>query len=228
MKKLLSIILSAFMLISFADVAVAQKKDNKKFRFNRLSRDVKKESKKYERDGYKSFVGQPPINQQLDKSFRMQAEADESGYPKWIVSSGSSVANTQAAAEMQAIELAKSRLVGLVETNFRAVIENTVANNQLNAEEAVSVTKSVEVSANRVAKKLGMIMPVVKIFRRIDKNFEVQVNIAYNYDMARKQMLDEMKVEFEKESDDVRKKYESFLNPDIHPEVIENYYEEKE
>jgi hypothetical protein len=228
MKKLLSIILSAFMLISVADVAIAQKKDNKKFKFNRLSRDVKKESKKYERDGYKSFVGQPPINQQLDKSYRMQSEADESGYPKWIVSSGSSVANTQAAAEMQAIELAKSRLVGLVETNFRAVIENTVSNNQLDAEEAVSVTKTIEVSSNRVAKKLGMIMPVVKIFRRIDKNFEVQVFIGYNYDMARKQMMDEMKLEFEKESDDVRKKYESFLNPDIHPQTIQNYYEEKE
>lgn len=228
MKKLLTLTLSAFMLISAVDVAVAQKKDNKKFRFNRLSRDVKKEARKLEADGYKAFVGQPPVNQQLDKSFRMQAEADESGFPKWIVSSGSSVANTQAAAEMQAIELAKSRLVGLVETNFRAVIESTVANDQLNAEEAVSVTKTVEVSANRVAKKLGMIMPVVKIYRRIDNNFEVQVNIAYNYDMARKQMMDEMKLEFEKETEDVRKKYEQFLNPDLQPEVIQNYYEEKE
>jgi hypothetical protein len=155
----------------------------------------------------------------------MQNEADENGFPKWIVSSGSSVANTQAAAEMQAIELAKSRLVGLVETNFRAVIENTVANNQLDAKDAVSVTKTVEVSANRVAKKLGMIMPVVKIYRNIDKNFEVQVNIAYNYEMARKQMLDEMKMELEKESEDVRKKYEQFLNPDLHPETIKNYYE---
>jgi len=216
------------MLLSLSTDITAQQKNKNKFRFNKLSRDVKKEAKKLEKDGYKAFVGQPPVNQQLDKSFRMQAEADESGFPKWIVSSGSSVANTQAAGEMQAIELAKSRLVGLVETNFRAVIENTVANNQINAEEAVSVTKSVEVSANRVAKKLGMIMPVVKIYRRIDQNFEVQVNIAYNYDMARKQMLDELKLEFEKESDDVRKKYESFLNPDIHPEIIQNYYEEKE
>lgn len=223
MTRLFSITFFAFMLISFADIAVAQKKTNKKFRFNKLSIDVKKEAKKYERDGYNAFVGQPPINQQLDKSFRMQNEADESGFPKWIVSTGSSVANTQVAAEMQAIELAKSRLVGLLETNFRAVIENTVANDQFNAEEAASVTKTVEVSSNRFAKKLGMIIPVVKIYRRIDTNFEVQVNIAYNYDMARMQVMEEMKLEFEKETDDVRKKYEQFLNPDLQPEVIQNY-----
>jgi hypothetical protein len=222
MNRSLLIFIATSMLLSVAKVGTAQNNDNKKFRFKKLSWDVKKESKKLEKEGYKAFVGQPPLNQQLDKSYRMQAEADDSGFPKWIVSSGSSVANTQAAGEMQSIELAKSRLVGLIETNFRAVIENTVANNQINAEEAVSVTKSIEVSANRVAKKLGMIVPVVKIYRRIDTNFEVQVNIAYNYDLARKAMLDEMKVEFEKESEDVRAKYEQFLNPDLQPDVIKN------
>lgn len=225
MTKRFSITLTLLMCFTFAGVLEAQQKDNKKFRFPRVSRDVKKEAKKLEKEGYKAFVGQPPVSQQLDKSYRMINEADENGFPKWIVSSGSSVANTQAAAEMQAIELAKSRLVGLIETNFRAVIENTVANNQLDAKDAVSVTKTIEVSANRVAKKLGMIMPVVKIYRTVDKNFEVQVNISYNYEMARKQMLAEMQAELEMESEDVRKKYEQFLNPDLHPETIKNYYE---
>ena len=223
MLQKLSIALSLCLLFVGIDDLSAQKKNSdKKFRFPRVSRDVKKEAKKLEKDGYKAFVGQPPINQQLDKSFRLQAEADENGYPLWIVSSGSSVANTQAAAEMQAIELAKSRLVGLIETNFKAVIENTVANDQLNATEAVSVTKSIEVSANRVSKKLGIIIPVVKIYRNVEKNFEVQVNLSYSYEMARKHMLEEMKVEFEKETEDVRKKYEQFLNPDLHPETIKN------
>jgi hypothetical protein len=217
--------LAFLMFISFADLGMAQQKDNKKFRFPRVSRDVKKEAKKLEKDGFKAFVGQPPVNQQLDKSYRMQNEADENGFPKWIVSSGSSVANTQAAAEMQAIVFAKIRLIDLIETNFRAVIENTAANNKLDAKDSVSLTKSVKVSANRVAKKLGMIETVVKIYRNIDNNFEVKVNIAYNYEIARKQMLDEMKLELEKESEDVRKKYEHLLNPDLHPETIKNYSE---
>lgn len=213
----------AFCLITGS--ADAQNKDDKKYRFKRVSWDVKKESKRYTKDGYTPFVGQPPIKNQMDKSFRYQDEADESGFPKWIVSTGSSVANTQAAGEMQAIELAKSRLVGLIETNFRAVIESTVANDQIDATDAASVTKTIEVSTNRVAKKLGMIVPVVKIFRRVGNNFEVQVTIAYNYEMARKAVLEEMKMVLKDESEDVRKKHEKFLNPDLQPDVIINVAE---
>jgi hypothetical protein len=226
--KISSIITITASVLAFSLVTIsadAQNKDNKKYRFKRVSWDVKKESKRYEKEGYQPFVGQPPIKNQMEKSFRYQDESDESGFPKWIVATGSSVANTQAAGEMQAIELAKSRLVGLIETNFRAVIESTVANDQLSAEEAVSVTKTVEVSANRVSKKLGMIVPVVKIFRRVGNNFEVQVTIAYNYDMARRAMLEEMKLVLKDEADDVRKRHEKFLNPDLQAETIINVAE---
>ena len=233
MKKIAIGFLTLALLVSapaqsFAQASAAKKEvsKDKKFRFNRLSRDVKKESKKYEKEGYRPFVGQMPINQQLDKSYRMQNEADESGLPMWIIATGSSVASTQAAADMQAMELGKSRLVGLIETNFRAVVENTVANDQLSSTEAVSVTKSIEVSANRVSKKLGMIVPVVKIYRMTGENkYEVQVQLAYNYDLARKLMQAELRMEFEKESDDVRKKYEQFLNPDLQPATIKNIAE---
>ncbi len=218
-EKILMLFLATCMICSGV---YAKGKDEKKFRFPKVSKDVKREAKRYEKEGYTPFVGQPPIEQQLDKSFRYQNEADKSGLPKWIIATGSSVANTQAAGEMQAIELAKSRLVGLVETNFKAVIENTVANNQLDAKDATSVTKSVEVSANRVEKKLGMIVPVVKLYRPVDKNFEVQITIAYSYEMAHKQMIDEMRLALEHESEDIRKKYEKFLNPDLHPDKIEN------
>ena len=233
MKKIAIGFLTLALLVStpaqsFAQ-AKAEKKEvskDKKFRFNRLSRDVKKESKKYEKEGYRPFVGQMPINQQLDKSYRMQNEADDSGFPMWIIATGSSVGSTQAAADMQAMELGKSRLVGLIETNFRAVVENTVSNNQISSTEAVSVTKSIEVSANRVSKKLGMIVPVVKIYRMTGENkYEVQVQLAYNYELARKLMEAELRMEFEKESDDVRKKYEQFLNPDLQPATIKNIAE---
>jgi hypothetical protein len=35
----------------------------------------------------------------------------------------------------------------------------------------------------------------------------------------------ELRMEFEKESDDVRKKYEQFLNPDLQPATIKNIAE---
>ena len=38
--------------------------------------------------------------------------------------------------------------------------------------------------------------------------------IGYNYELVRKQILEEMKAELQAETDDVRKRYEKFLNPE--------------
>lgn len=188
----------------------------KKFTFVKVSRDVKKEAKRYLAEGWSVFPGNPPMNFQLDLAFRRQTEVDQEGFPQWIIANGSSVAQTQAAAEMQATELAKNRLVGLVETNMRAVIESDVSNNQLSAQEAVSLTKTIEVSANRVSKRLGRVQPLFKVIRSVrpSGNTEVQILIGYNYDLVKKQLLDEAKAELQLETDDVRKRYTKFLNPE--------------
>ena len=196
----------------------------KKFKFEKVSRDTKKEAKRYEKDGFMIFPGNLPIRNQLDKSYSMQTQVDDEGFPKWIVANGSSVAQTQSAAEMQAVELAKNRLVGLLETNMKAVIESDVSNNQLNASDAASITKTIEVSANRVSKKLQRVNPLFKVYRKVKKNTEVQVLIGYSYDLARKAMLDEAKLVLQQETEDVRKKHEKFLIPETYEKgEIKNY-----
>lgn len=212
MRKLILLLAAAAFLFS-SNASLAQQK---KFKFARISRDVKKEAKRYEKDGYKTFPGMPPIGQQLNDSYTKQTETDEEGFPKYLISNGSSVAQTQAAAEMQAIELAKQRLIGLIETQMKSVIETEIANNQLDATDAASLTKSVEVSSNKVSKKLGRVMILFKVMRGIEKNTEVQVLIGYNYELAKKAMIDELKVELEVQSEDMRKKYDRFLNPDAY------------
>lgn len=202
----------------------------KKFNFVKVSRDVKKEAKRYEEDGWKIFPGNPPINYQLDLAFRRQTEVDAEGFPQWIIANGSSVGQTEMAATMQAIELAKNRLVGLVETNMKAVIESDVSNNQLDSKDAVSITKTIEVSANRVSKKLGRVQPLFQIQRKNAQsgNTEVQVLLGYNYDLVKKQLLDEAKAELQLETDDVRKRYEKFLNPENFKRgTINNYIDDQ-
>lgn len=166
------------------------------------------------------------MSNQLDLAFRRQTEVDAEGFPQWIIANGSSIAQTQAAAEMQATELAKNRLVGLVETNMKAVIESDVANNQMSNIDAASVTKTIEVSANKVSKKLGRVQPLFKVLRPVQANgnVEVQILLGYNYDLVKKQLLDEARAELQLETDDVRKRYEKFLNPEnFQRGVIKNY-----
>ncbi len=187
---------------------------NKKFTFSKVSRDVKKEAKKFEKEGYKVFPGSMPISQQLNNSYTKQNEIDEQGFPKWIVASGSSVAETQAAAEYAALQLAQVNLATIVEANIRSAIEIDLSNNQINSEDATSITKVVSASVNKVVKKLGMVTPLLKIYRPINKNTEVQLMVGYNYELVKKQILSEMKAELQLETDNVRKKNEEWLNTD--------------
>lgn len=103
--------------------------------------DVKKEAKKYERDGYKSFVGQPPINQQLDKSWRMQAEADESGFPKWIVSSGHCISISKEQALKHGILFAKHGLFEILHMLVEAEIKSAVNSGMLQPADSIVLLK---------------------------------------------------------------------------------------
>ena len=221
--KLYSIktVVLVFMLAAFTQEANAQVK---KFTFNKVSRDTKKEARKYEKDGYKTFPGAMPIAQQLNGSYSKQNEVDQDGYPRWIIASGSSVGETQAAAENAAVQIALVNLAKLIESNIRSVIETDLANNQINNEEATSITKVVSVSVDKVAKKLGMVTPIFKVYRSIDKNTEVQVMIGYNYELVKKQLMDEMRAELQQEAVDIRAKNEQWLNQDpMSRGAIRNY-----
>ena len=86
---------------------------------------------------------------------------------------------------MQASELAKLNLAGQVQTEITALIESTVANKQLQAEEAATITESVMASKNLISQSLGRLIPVVECYRTLgNRNKEVRVQVAYNSTMA--------------------------------------------
>ena len=195
-----------------------------KFKFKKVTRDIKKEARKYEKDGWKVFAGNMPIKNQLEKTFRMQSKEDDDGFPVWLIANGSSVAQNLAAGEMQATEIAKNRLVGLIETNMKSVIEQELANNQLSSTEATSLNKAIEVSVNKVSKKLSGVQVLFKVYREVKKNQEVQVLVGYNYANAHKSVIAEMrKMKLENETEDVKKKHEDFLNSDMKRGDVQNY-----
>ena len=87
---------------------------------------------------------------------------------------------------MQALELAKQNLAGQIQTEITALIESTVANEQLDQSDAASVTRSVAASKNLISQSIGRIIPVVETYRVVNGNQrEVRVYIAYNKEMAK-------------------------------------------
>ena len=173
---------------------------------------ARKEAKKLKKDGWTTAPGALPIDRQLDKSYLMQYETDEQLYPKYVMGEAMSIGENYDAAKMQALELAKQNLAGQIQTEVTALVENTVANKQLSAEQAASVTQSVMASKNLISQSLGRVIPVVEVYRTLpNRNKEVLVRIAYNSAMAKEAAKKVVREDLEKKGDNLHKDLDKIM-----------------
>lgn len=171
-----------------------------------------KEAKRLKKEGWQAVPGALPLEKQLDKSYMMQYEFDEDMFPKYLMGEAMSIGTNYDAAKMQALELAKQNLAGQIQTEVTALIENTVANEQLEAEQAASVTQSVMASKNLISQSIGRTITVMEVYRTLgNKNKEVLVRIAYNSEMAKKAALKAVKEDLENKGDDLHNQLDELL-----------------
>jgi len=204
---------TTLLLVMFFGIATVFGQNAKKINFVKVSKDVRKEVKKIEKDGWKNIPGDLPVSQQLNSTFDKQMAEDESGYPKYIIGTGISKGATQAAAEMQALELAKLDLVSILESNINQAAATDLSNNQISNSEATSINRTMKVATNKVSKKLQYTKPILKLVRASKGLYEVRIQIAYNYEMVRKMVQQEI---LEDQTNDFRKEQAEFLNPEKH------------
>ena len=203
MKAILKITVMVMVALMFNNLAFGQtEKDTKKELTSKSIKQARKESKKLSKEGFNVARGALPMDKQLEDAWMMQLQKDEKGYPKYIVESGNSVAESQTAAKIQATETAKLAIAGTICTEIAALIENNIANQQLSNEDAASVTKTVAASKNLIAQELGRTLLLVEIYRSIGVNTEANIRLAYDSKTAqeigkkiiRKKLEDETKV----------------------------------
>lgn len=178
----------------------------------KASKAARKEARKLAKEGWTTAPGALPMEKQLDKSYLMQMEYDDDMYPKYLMGEAMSVGENYDGAKMQALELAKQNLAGQIQTEVTALIENSVANNQLGAEEAATVTKSVMASKNLISQSIGRTITVVELYRTLsNKNKEVLVRIAYNSEMAKAAAKKAMREDLEKSGSNLHEKLDALL-----------------
>lgn len=223
MKNLIKVLVAALFLClpcgMFAQITKEQQKERKvimkssKSELNaKASKAARKEAKRLKKEGWTTTPGTLPLEKQLDKSYQMQYEYNSDMYPKYIMGEAMSVGGNYDAAKMQALELAKQSLAGQIQTEVTALIENTVANKQMNEGDAASITQSISASKNLISQSLGRTIPVVETYRTLsNKNKEVLVRIAYNSDIAKKVAKEAIKKDLEKKGDELHNKLDELL-----------------
>ena len=222
MKKSIVFALVLAMAVPCTTLAQTQKelnkerkevvKQSKKELNAKVSRSTKKEAKRLQKEGWQVAPGALPLERQLEKAYTMQYEFDESGYPLYIMAEAMSIGENYDGAKAQALELAKENLAGQIQTEVTALVESTVANKQLAAEESATIVETVKASKNLISQSLGRVFPVVEVYRtKANKNKEVLVRLAYNEKIAREAAKRAIKQELEAKGQDLHKQLDTVL-----------------
>ena len=203
MKRIYILAMAVFMALGATTLALAAEK---------LDRLAAKEAKKLEKEGWTVRPGAMPLEQQLLKSYELQSKTDDDMYPLYIMGEATSVGENYDAAKTSAMSLAMTNLAGQIQTELTALIENTVVNKQLTAEEAVSISETVMTSKSLISQSLGRTMPVVECHRiNAKKNTEVLIRIAYSQKKAKAQALTVVKEEMERKGQKVNEQLDQIL-----------------
>ena len=194
MKKIISIAFTLFLMAGLAnaqisnDVIKERKKMAKMAQTELKARSSKvaiKESKKLAKEGWAIAAGQLPLEKQLDKSYEMQYQYEESGFPKFVFGDAMSPGKTYDAAKSQALILARENLAAQIQAEVTTLVESTVSNEQISSDDAESVVRTIQVSKDLINQSLGRVIPVIECHRTLpNKSVEVRIVIAYNSKMA--------------------------------------------
>ncbi len=225
MKKIFALLIA--MLIAVPAIQAQSMDDMKKDALKAQKRETKaamdaltkkapkiarKEAKKFKKEGWQITPGALPLEKQFERSYVLQYEYDDEGYPKYIMAEAMSVGANYDAAKMQALELAKQNLAGQIQTEVTALIENTIANEQLPKDQAESIASTVAASKNLISQSIGRVIPVVEGYRKNNKgNYQVYLRVAYNSDAAYDAAKKAIRKELEKKGGDLHKKLDELM-----------------
>lgn len=224
MKKIMTVAMALIVAcgFAFADSKSEQKeirkerqeirKLAKKELTARVDKVTKKEAKRLAKEGWEVKPGALPLEKQLERVYLMQYEYDENLFPKYIMGEASSVGGNYDAAKTAAISLAITNLAGQIQTEVTALVENTVGNKQLSAEDAVSITETVMSSKNLISQSIGRTIPVMECYRiNTKKNNEVLVRLAYSAEMAKEATRKAVRQELEKKGENLHEQLDKVL-----------------
>ncbi len=199
MKRILFLILIAGIILPAGSIYAQQtERELKKEIKDKAIREARKEAKRMKRDGWYVPPGSLPLDKIIENAWMRQYAEDDNGNPLYITADGNAVAESKTAGEMQAIEMGKLQLAGLIETNVSSLISGNIGNAQLSTEDAASVTEIVQSSKNIIATQLGYVNPFFKLHKDIGKDkIEVQVRLFYDVrqslEIAKKVVRQEIK-----------------------------------
>lgn len=122
-------------------------------------------------EGFRTFAGRLSLDEQLAESWRYQREKDTAGEARNFVVSAKAKGHNLDAARLQAENLAKVQLAGLMETRIGQLVTN-----RLDTKDGNTVMNMVASSKSLVTTRLVNLYPLLEVYRDLpDGDVEIQL-----------------------------------------------------
>lgn len=144
--------------------------------YKKSDRDVRREARKLERDGWKSM--DLPIEKQLERTWERQWQEE------YISKTVTVTAQTFNAALRQAESAAKLGIASDMGTLIQSMAQQSIGNNGISPEQAISIDQHVEKVKLLVNGKLGRVLTSTTIYRQTKNTYEVRVTVLYSQESA--------------------------------------------
>lgn len=189
-------------------------KETEKNLYSKSPKEAQKFAKTLGKEGWKSM--NLPIAKQVETTWMKMYEMDPvSGFNRYITATEEATGNSFAAAQMQTDNLCKVRIAGQIQTTVMSEAKIDLANQQLSAKEAASITKALEKSTNMVAQKLGRLTKTMEIYKIVNGNYIVRVTMVYDMNKIMDMVKADAVQQLQKDLDNWTPTYEKLIDNTI-------------
>jgi len=205
MKKILSLALISAFIFSLSSYAIVNEKQ--------IQKDAKKEAKELKKQGFEPQPGALPLERQLENCYAKALDLDDEGFPKYFMGNASPQGTNYDAAKMQAGALARQDLAAQISTQLTQLIDNRLANKQLEEGIVASIAQTTSKSKELISAKLSNTANLMECFRKTsDGRYEVRVRIAYSKERAMKQARAALRADLERESAQAAQAFDQLMD----------------
>lgn len=193
----------------------AKLKANKAALKEKASKDARKEAKRLQKEGWSVSPGALPLEKQVDRHFMYIEQYDDDMNALYYQGEGRATAESFAAAQIQATELARMNLAGSISSEATGIVDNLVANKMLADDQAASITTTMLESKSIFSQKLGRLTTTLTVVRELkNKNKEVLVRVVTKTAAIQEIAKEAIRAELEKDGKELSEELKAYLGKD--------------
>lgn len=197
------------------EISEQQQKKEKQLRKElneKVGKQAKKEGARLVKEGWETPPGDLPLKNKLDAFYIKRQESDSEGFPVWYTAFAQSTGNTQMAAKLAAIEMAKLDLSAQLASNISGLVESSLASNSISTDDATNIQKVVASSNNVISTNLARVITLVEIYKKTPEgNTQCAVHVGTNAKVAEQIAKKAIRKKLEEETNVIKENLDKIL-----------------